>query len=406
MNEYPPKTEFRMVLLTDAVLDPVPADWEDMEVPPGADLRRYSGEKTVELLREIGVPLYVILVGEPSAEAGTAKNPERAPGLVLDMVQAANGRGASPLAQTMASFFEDDGVLLKKFIFRVAPQEGLKKVQPIVNRIAAPSHGTVEVQFLSALVLPLALFLFLLLGILVRSFPGAGDQEIVELSLGAPASPGGRQAPRVDGGWATTGLTLVGDAKEAAATLVYQAPAIDLTAAGIDTAGLDPLAERLLSLSLDELRPALEQYTNQGTKDEKIFALNLDYMSKNLEGTEAERILSTPARDRRKVSALEFLYAKAHLLSDDALRKALLDPRVTVVRYGKDAERKDLKPGTAVRIGPYGFLVQEVAKGGRKDVRLVLQYHRIPSLLGMKTWLPGRFQRIFRFRRSARRIVG
>ena len=47
-----------------------------------------------------------------------------------------------------------------------------------MTRIAAPARPRVEAQFLSALILPLVLFLALLLGILVRSFPGPGDVEI------------------------------------------------------------------------------------------------------------------------------------------------------------------------------------------------------------------------------------
>ena len=35
---------------------------------------------------------------------------------------------AAPFAQSMAGFFSDNGVLLKKFVFRVEPQEGLKKI--------------------------------------------------------------------------------------------------------------------------------------------------------------------------------------------------------------------------------------------------------------------------------------
>jgi hypothetical protein len=128
-------------------------------------------------------------------------------------------------------------------------------------------------------------------------------------------------------------------------------------------------------------------------------------MAKNMDPREAERILTTPASGRRQTSATDFLRAKAHLLSNETLRKALLDPRMQIVGYGKGSERKELKPGTPVRIGPYTFLVQDVAKGGRRDVRLVLHYDRIPSLLGLKSWLPDKFQQVFRFRRSSQRLV-
>jgi hypothetical protein len=249
------------------------------------------------------------------------------------------------------------------------------------------------------------LFLALLLGILVRQFPGPGDVEVLELSLNAPVHVAADRLHKVEGGWSNTGLSLVGDAKEAAATFTYQAPTLDLTGTGIDTTGLDTTVAWLLPLPLDELRKAFDDINAKGTKDEKIFALNLDYMAKNLDPKEAERILTASGSSRRGISATEFLNAKAHLLSDETLRRALLDPRVQFAGYGKGGERKELKAGTPVRIGPYGFLVQDVGKGGRRDVRLVLHYDRIPSLLGLKTWLPDRFQQIFRFRRSSQRVV-
>jgi hypothetical protein len=402
--DYPPNADLRLVLITDAILDPSPADWADLSVPEGADLKAHDIEKTLELIREMGIPLYVILVGEPPTVSSKG-NPERAPGLILDMVQAANGKKAAPFAQSMASFFADDGVLLKKFVFRVEPQEGLKKIQPIVTRIAAPSRPGVEAQFLSALILPLSLFLALLLGILVRAFPGPGDVEVLELDVNTPVHVAADRLHKVEGGWSSAGLSKVADAKDAAATFTYQTPTLDLTGSGIETAGLDTTVAWLLPLPLDELRKAFDDINSKGTKDEKIFALNLDYMAKNLEAREAERILTTPVASRRNVSATEYLHAKTRLLSDESLRRALLDPRLQFLGYGKGAERKELKPGMAVRIGPYGFLVQDVSKGGRRDVRLVLHYDRIPSLLGLKSWLPDRFQQIFRFRRSSQRVV-
>jgi hypothetical protein len=305
----------------------------------------------------------------------------------------------------MASFFADDGVLLKKFVFRVEPHEGLKRIEPIVKRIATPSSAVVEFQFLSALVLPLALFVTLLLGILVRSFPGPGDVEVVELETGVPVHLAVDKLHKVEGGWSNAGLSRVADAKEAAATLTYEAAKLDLTGQGLDTTGLDTLVAWLLPLPLDELRRAFDDIAVKGTKEEKIFALNLDYMAKNLDAKEAERLLTTPVNSRRTIPATDFLRAKTHLLSDEPLRKSLLDPRLQMVGYGRGAERKELKPGASVRIGPYTFLVQDVAKGGRRDVRLVLHYDRIPSLLGLKSWLPDRFQQVFRFRRSSHRLV-
>src|SRR4029453_508948 len=53
---YPKGTEFKLVLVTDAIADPDPKDWAD--VPPGWDPRTHSMRKTVELVHEMGMPLY------------------------------------------------------------------------------------------------------------------------------------------------------------------------------------------------------------------------------------------------------------------------------------------------------------------------------------------------------------
>ena len=102
------------------------------------------------------------------------------------------------MAQRLASFFGDDGMLLKKFVYRVEPHEGLKKIEPVVKRIAAPAQAGVELRFFFFLVLPLLLFLVLLLGLLVRSFPGPGDTG----DRGARARPArapGRRPPAQGG---------------------------------------------------------------------------------------------------------------------------------------------------------------------------------------------------------------
>lgn len=402
---YAEGTEFRMVLITDAILDPSPQDWEDMSIPPGEDLKAHVAQRTVSLVRDMGVPLYVILVGDVPA-AGSTAPPERAPGLILEMTQAANGARATPFAQSVADFFEDDGLLLKKFVFRVEAEKGLAAIEPVVARIAAPPSAAVETGLFAGLVLPLVLFLFLLVGILVRAFPGPGDVEIVELPVGQPVHVVANRMHKLEeGGWAGAGLSLVGDPRQATATLTLRPPEIDLAGSGVDMSGADEATRALLPLSLDELRRAVEERSSNGTKEEKIFTLNLDYMAKNLTAAEAERILLTPVTQRHRIPALDFLRAKTYLTSDDALRHKLLDPRVQVVTYGKSGARKEALPGATLRIGPYGFLVQDVAKGGRKDVRLLLHYERVPSLLGLKNWLPDRLQKAARFRRDSQRVV-
>jgi len=244
------------------------------------------------------------------------------------------------------------------------------------------------------------------LGIMVRSFPGPGDVEVVELSSGEPVHVGVDRLHRLeDSGWGSRGLSLVGNAKDATASLLYQAPPVELTGVGLDGAAADPLTSELLPLGLEDLRRALHRYGSDGSKEEKIQVLNLEYISQNMTPEQVEKTLLTPVPERRRIAPVDFLRAKAHLLGDEALRRKLTDPRAYLTTYGRDAEKKELAAGSLARIGPYRFIVKDVSRGGRKDARLVLYYDRIPSLFGLKTWMPDFIQRIFRLRRSSQRVV-
>jgi len=401
---YPPGTDLRMVLLSDAIVDPDPEDWRD--VPDGDDVGAHSIRKTVALLREMGIPLYVVLVGALPAEGVVAGDREQSPGFVLEMVRAANGAAAAPFAQTLASFFADDGLLLRKFVYRVRPEEGLQKIEPAVRRIAAPTRAGVEFRILGWFVMPLVVILFALLGLLVHAFPGPGDRELLELAFDKPVHVAVDRLHRTrNGSWSAQGLSLVADPRDAAATFTLQPPRADFGAHGLDARELTPADAALLPLDLGELRRRVETLTESGSREEKIHALNLDYMSKSMSAEEAERILTASPAERARLPAVDFLRAKVHLAFDDALRARLLAPRVQAHLYGKDAGRRDVGAGAAVRIGRYGFRVGEVAPAGRGDARLVLDYDRVPSLFGLKTVLPDRFQRLFRFRRSRERVV-
>jgi hypothetical protein len=402
-QSYPRGTELKMVLVTDAISDPDPADWPD--VPPGWDVRAHSMRRTVELVREMKLPLYVMLVGEPAGEVA-GRDREQSPGFVLDLVQAANGAAATPLAQTVAAFFQDDGVLLRKFVYRVAPHEGLAKIEPVVKRIAAPPRAGIELKIFGYFVLPLGLILVALLGLLVRSFPGPGDLEIVELALEQPVHVAADRIHRSpDGTWSAQGLSLADGPRTAAASFTLHGRELELSGAGLDTTGLDPRDAALLPLDVDELRRALEAATDGGSREDKIHALNLDYSARGLAPEEAERLLTASPAERARIPALDFVRAKAHLALDEELRRRLVEPRVNVIVYGKDATRRELATGALLRIGGYGFSVREIGRGGRKDARLVLYYDRVPSLFGLKTILPDLFQRAFRFRRSRQRVV-
>jgi hypothetical protein len=392
--EYPEGTDFKMVLITDGKIDPSPREWQDQHVPKAADLKTVAGERTTQLLQEIGLPLYVILIGE-----------EVDFDLIGSMVVAANGSMAgSDYAQGIADFFDDDGMLLRRFIFRVEEEEGLETIEPIVTRIATPSTPRVEFTLTGSLLLIIAV----LIGIGVRSFPGSGDREIVELRTGQPVQIAVDRLRRLSSdmpAWSRKGLSLVESSRTAVAGLTAKERSIELPPTGFSLDGMDDIARSLIELPLPQLGERLEELTKNGTKDEQIYALNLEYGAKDMEEPRAERLLTSVPSERSKFPVLDFLRAKVHLLDNEKLRRKLTGPSVRCKVYGRRAHEFDLRPGSKVQLGRYEFRVDELTKGGRKDFKLGLTYEAVPSPLFLKRIVPGSLQRALRLRRTHERIV-
>jgi hypothetical protein len=393
-RQYPEGTEFKMVLITDGKIDPSLADWADREVPPGADLRSFAGDRTIELLGRMRQPLYVILIGE-----------EVDLPLIQKMVVAANGQmAASEYAQSVAEFFADDGMLFRRFVFRVEKDEGLARIQPIVSRIATPASPRVEFYIASALTIALAT----LVGVGVRSFPGAGDREVVELRNGEPVHIAVDRLRRLSSdvpAWSWKGLSLLESSKGAVAMLTAQEDSVALPPTGFGLEGLDGLSKSLIALPLPALREKLLTLAREGNKDEQIQVLNLEYVSKDMEEPRVERLIGSSPAERKKLSANDFLRAKVHLLHNEKLRKKLTGACVVSKIYGLKAQEQELRPGSRIQLGRYEFRVDELAKGGRRDFRLGLSYERVPSPLFLKRVVPAALQRALRLRRSHERVV-
>ena len=393
-GEYPEGTEFKIVFITDGKIDPSPREWSDQVVPKGADLREEAGNRTVRFLEELGIPLFVILIGEEVDYE-----------LIQRMVVAANGSIAgSEYSQGIAEFFGDDGVLLRRFVFRVEKHEGLDVLEPIVTRIATPPAPKVELMIAGSLLVVIGM----LIGVGVRSFPGPGDREIMELWTGESLQIAVDRLRHVSSdvaAWSWKGLSLVESLKSASAVMTARDEATEMSPRGFRLDALDKTARVLIQLPLRELRARLEHLSREGTKDEQIYALNLEYVARDLNAALVERLITSAPSKRSKFAPLDFLRAKVRLLHDDKLYKKLTGPYVTCKIYGPKSKNQDLRPGSKIQLGRYGFRVDELKKGGRKDYRLGLTYEKVPSPLFLKRLVPGFVQRALRLRRSHKRII-
>lgn len=393
-REYPAGTKFKWILITDGKNDPSPEEWADQQVPPGADLRTFSGDRTIELLTRVRQPLYAIVIGQDVDLA-----------LIQRMVVAANGEmAASEYAQGIADFFADDGMLLRRFIFRLEEDEGLEEIQPVVTRIATPASPKVELYIAGSLIVAVAM----LVSVGVRSFPGAGDREVVELRIGEPVQVAVDRLRRLSSdvpAWSWKGLSLVESSKSAVAMFTAQEDSVALPPAGFALDGLDPTSSALIAMPLPALGERLEALAREGNKDEQIYALNLEYVSKDMEEPRVERLLTSSPAERKKLSANDFLRAKVHLLHNEKLRRKLTGSCVVSKIYGLNAQEQELRPGSKIQLGRYEFRIDVLTRGGRKDFRLGLSYERVPSPLFLKRLVPGRIQRALRLRRSHERVV-
>lgn len=391
---YPKGTDVKMVLITDGVNDPSPADWEDQDVPEGGDLKQFASQRVIQLLEEMQFPLYVMEIGtEVSSD------------FIEEMVQAANGPlVGNRYAQGVTEFLQDDGVVLRRFIYRVEPGTGLEVIEPIVRRIATPPAYRTEMIILSVV--------FLLAGTAlsygVRSFPGPGDQEVIELRAGQPVHIAVDRlrtlplnAPKTD--W--LGLSFVESATQAAASLNLIGASENVPPDGYDLERLSGPAKQLVRLPLPELQRKLAELAKSDDKDTKVEALNLEYAGSGFDSQKAEEILASSTQERRMLDPREFLYAKIHLLYNPLLCSQFTSPRVRCNIYGAKARKWDLRAGTRVRLGRYLFRVKELAPGGRKDYIIKLVYQRTPSVLWLKSLIPTYVQKIIRLRRSRERIV-
>lgn len=254
----------------------------------------------------------------------------------------------------------------------------------------------------------LLVIIAVLVGVGVRSFPGAGDREVIELRTEQPVYIAVDRMRRLSSdvpAWSRKGLSLVESSRQAVAVLTARKESTELSPAGYSLSSLDPTAAALIELPLPALRERLAELAQNGDKDEQIYVLNLEYVAKDMEEARVERAITASPYDRGKFAAADFLRAKVHLLHNEKLSKKITGTCVTCKIFGLKAEEQELRPGSRVRLGRYTFRVDELAKGGRRDYRLGLTYEQVPSPLYLKRFVPEVVQRGLRLRRTHERIV-
>src|SRR3989304_4765181 len=101
--------------------------------------------------------------------------------------------------------------------------------------------------------------------------------------------------------WSWKGLSLVESSKSAVVMLTVQEDSVALPPTGFALEGLDRTPSPLIVLPLPALRKKLEALAREGNKDEQIYALNLEYVSQDMEEPRGERLPTCSPAARKKV---------------------------------------------------------------------------------------------------------
>jgi hypothetical protein len=390
-HQYPAGCDVKIILITDGVLDAFPEDYPEERFQLRPQAQSFAREQTYQLLARERIPTYIILLGDAYD-----------PYLIEQFSIKANGLAqANPLVEKASEFLKNDGFLLKRFVFRVKPEVGLPVVKEIVRKIV--TEDAPRVEYALVLLLVAALLVFTILAI--RSFPAPGDREIIDLTDSAPVLIGLDPPPHMllstpRRRASRRGLQPVVATSAAVASVSYQRRIFDFTSRGLKSVQrLSTIYRQLLDMDVRDLGRHLERMERGGTDEEIIAATDLKYYCSNMDVDHIKSILRAREMERMDIDAKEFLMAKVYVSLAPDLLQEMTEQRITLSIPGRNIIRAQLQEGQEYDLGRYRVRVVALRKDSLSTARLILEYVRMPSTLGLKRFIPAAVQRLIRFRR-------
>jgi len=391
-KEYPPDCDVRMIFITDGIMDAFPEDYPEEGFVSKARAMDYAREQSYQILEKSRIPLYIILLGSQYDAYFMEQLSVRANGLAK----------ANPLVERAAEFLDNNGFLLKKFIYRMPDNAGTKEFKKVFRKIVQEDKPHFEYGLLGLLALALAAFVI----VSIRSFPAPGDREIIDLVEGVPVLIGADiRNPGAISNFSPVrprgGLQQVAATSHAIASLGYQRRNFDFTSRGLQgVSKLDATSKRLLDMDIQVLSAKLDEMEKRGTDEEIIAATDLKYYCSNLDHEKVKHILQAREMDRMDIQAADFLKAKVYVSMAPDLLEELTEHRVFLTIPNRNIIRSQLNPGQTYDLGRYRIKVVSVSRDSKYSSRVMLEYVRVPSTFGLKNLIPPAVQRWLRLRRT------
>ena len=391
-KEYPADCDVKMIFITDGIMDAFPEDYPEEGFVSKAMAMDYARQQSYRLLEENHTPLYIILLGSQYDTFFMEQMSIRANGLAK----------ANPLVERAAEFLDNNGFLLKKFIYKMPENAGTQEFKKVFRKIVHEDKPHFEYGLIGLLALALVAFVV----VSIRSFPAPGDREIIDLVEGVPVLIGADTrglgaisnfSPARPKG----GLQQVADTAHAIASLSYQRRNFDFTSRGLLGASkLDAISKRLLDMDIQVLSAKLNEMEKRGTDEEIIAATDLKYYCSNFDHEKVKHILQAREMERMDIQAADFLKAKVYVSMAPDLLEELTEHRVFLTIPNRNIIRSQLNPGQTYDLGRYRIKIASVSKDSKYCARVMVEYLRVPSTLGLKNLIPPAAQRWLRLRRT------
>lgn len=396
LDEYIPKPPARIILVTDGVPDAFPEDYREESFSSKDEAMAFSRSETLGLLEERHVPTYVVLLGSSYDRDYMERITVKANGFAR----------ANPLVEKAALFLDNNGSLLRQFLYIVPSNAPMAELVKITRRIVTESNPRLEWALFLLIVIPILVLTVLSL----RSFPAPGDTEILKLEEGVPIYLGtGNQDPLVlanpDHVRRKVGLQHVLDSNYAQASFVYLKTPIDFSPKDLPgLSQLDPIYRSLLEEDIRRIPERLQHMENSSSDDEVIAATNLHYYCSDLDPERIRSILLARGTSRKSISCEDFLKAKIYVALAPDMLQELTEYKVLVSVPAMQLMRAEASPGMTLKIGRLTMTLADIQTDAQFGASLVLEYRRMPTFMGIKLWMPHPIQRVLRLRGTTRNL--
>ncbi len=354
-KEYPKKCKFKIVFITDGILDAYPSDYKEFGIASKDEAMSLSKNMLYRLLRDNKIPTYIILLGNEYDMDFMRRIAQEANSSLL----------VNPFVETVANVLKNNSYFFKKFIYVIHKNSPKGKIKTIVKEISQKKKFKFEIF----VVLFVLIILILIWFISLFKSPKPGDIEEFFVYYDSPTFIG------VDKGV----LKVLPSKYGAVASFTYRFK--DLNDYKKKLKGVDKLnryEKFLLGCDIKEFFDRLREMEKSNDEEEARTAMDLSYYCSNLDDKEIERIFNNPQSDG--IDAKKFLLIMAYFSMAQEVYEKILKKRFFVSVLKGKLIKKELSIGDVVEIGGYELKLLKINDNGDNGVFVEFEILKVPFL--------------------------